>query len=224
VRDELRAATLDDVRIVVVDDVSARHALTDGVRVCAQARFCTRDLHEWLMRSLRLTPQDADRGDGLDYRTLHLPPGGRWALRFISDWRVMRLLNRVGAYKIFAAADVGLLRRAPMVVAVVGRSDAASQLTAGRLIQRIWCELNGRGLAVHPYYAATDQFLRLQQHSVPPEWTAPVSNAIAALSDLLGVASGEMVHMMLRVGWPTAKPPLSRRLPLEHFLRDETTP
>ncbi len=48
-------------------------------------------------------------GDGLDMNSLGLPPGGRALMNFISDWPRMRALNRIGAYKLLARSEVGLL-------------------------------------------------------------------------------------------------------------------
>ena len=210
--------------IVMVDNAQGRHALADAVNVCSQARFRTRELHEWLMASLRMTAAEAAAGDGLDIDTLNLPPGGRIFMRLTSDWRTMRMLNRLGLYKLLASAESSLLYKAPLLVAVTGNGKPADAMAAGRLIQRTWVALNGIGLAVQPYYAATDQYMRLQAGRVPEASRAPVAEALARLHALLGLAPDEMLHMILRVGWPTRQPKRSRRFPLDTLFRDLTEP
>ena len=211
-------------RIVMLDEAQGRHALADVVNVCSQARFRTRELHEWLMASLRVSAAEAATGDGLDFDTLNLPPGGRTFMRLTSDWRTMRMLNRLGLYKILASADSSLLYKAPLLMAVVGHGRPAEVMAAGRLIQRTWVALNGIGLAVQPYYAVTDQYMRMQTGRVPEGFRPEVADALARLPALLQLAPDEMLHLILRIGWPTRQPKRSLRLPLDSLFRDLTKP
>jgi hypothetical protein len=207
-------------RIVVVDDARRRHGIAEVVKACSRARFRTRELHEGLMRSLRWTEAEAAAGDGLDVATLHLPPGARAFMRATSDWRTQERLNRLGLYRLLATADSALLFRAPALAAVVGHEDAEGVLAAGRLSQRVWTALNALGLAVHPYYAATDQRVRLNEGAVPLELRGEVAGALGELPRLLDLADGDVLHLMFRIGWPTREPRRSRRLPVDRLFAD----
>lgn len=223
-RRTIAAATQDAARVVLVDTPGPRSELAAIVEHCSAARFCTRELHEWLAASLRFSPEAVAQGDGLDIETLHLPPGGGAFLRMTRDWSVMEKLNRLGIYRVLAAGETRLVRKAPMLACIVGARDAASVLAAGRLLARVWVGLNAMGIAVHPYYVVTDQQVRLEANRVPADWRDAVGTTLSRLPALLGLGADERLHLILRVGLPTVKPKRSRRLPLESVFRDSTKP
>src|SRR5262245_47666466 len=137
---KLEDSTENSVRATVVRDPNQKSRLIRLVQLASQARFCNRELHEWLMGSLRFTPEEVARGDGLDIRTLGVPPGGEHFLRYISDWRRLAALNRLGAYKLLAGMEVGMLKAAPALICVVGADGVRDTIDAGRLMTRLWTE------------------------------------------------------------------------------------
>lgn len=199
-------------RVAFVQEAAARAALVRLVRISSEARFCNHDLHQWLFGSLRHTPAEVARGDGLDMDSLGLPPGGRSMLGFISDWGRMRTLNRFGAYKLLARSEVGLISAAPALLCVTGPADSASTIDAGRLLTRVWTELNLAGIAVQPYYVVTDQVNRLHAGTLAAGFDTQIGTVERELQSLLGLAPGETLHMILRIGYPKAAPVRSRRL------------
>lgn len=206
------------VRLEILDSEAALVAMASSVDICSRARFNDPDLHRWLFSSLRWSEAEAASGAGLDIATLHLPPGGRWFMRFISPWERMRLFNRCGLYRILAAADSGLLRRGPAIIAVVGGQSTEEIWDAGRVMQRTWIALNRAGIAVHPYYVVTDLGNRFADGRLLSQWRKPVGQALGCAAELLKLSQGERIHMLFRVGYATAEPVRSRRLPLEFFL------
>jgi hypothetical protein len=213
--DTLGAMTQGPARLHLAVGSPSFGPLTSAARVCCHARFCTRDLHEWLMGSLRFGDEEVARGDGLDIRTVNLPPGGGLFMRFIRDWSRMALLNKMHIYRIMAQAEIQSLTNASMIVSVVGSGAVHDVPEAGRLMQRAWIELNRRGWAVHPHYVITDQKTRLQDGRLASSpWGLGVREAVDGLSAHLGLGAGERLHIMLRVGKPTRTPVRSLRLPL----------
>ena len=190
------------------------------VRSASEVRFQTQEIHEWLGQSLRFPETDVKIADGLDIRTLDLPPGGRLFLKFISDWRRIRLLNKIGIYKILANIDAAPLKRVPVVVAVIGENTPTGALDAGRLLSRTWIHLNSLGLAVHPYFVVSDQIFRLQENTVPPHLVSQIQDVDRETRELFDLADNQVLYMLLRVGYPTRKAPRSLRLPLEKVFTD----
>jgi hypothetical protein len=207
-------------RAVLLADRRQKSRLIRLVRLCSEARFCNQRLHEWLIGSLRFTPLEVERGDGLDIRTLGLPPGAKYFMRFISDWHRMKVLNKLGAHRLMALSETGLLRTAPALVCIVGQADARNVIDAGRLMTRIWTDLNLRGVAVQPYYVVTDQINRLRNGTLAPGFEAHIAEVGQEVRALLGLQSTEMLHMILRIGYPKADPVRSRRLPLAAIFVD----
>lgn len=186
------------------------------VRLASQLRFRTEEIHRWLADSLRFTPEEVARGDGLDVATLCLPPGGRALSRFLADWRRMAFLNRLGAYKLLARIEAAQFRRAGAIVAIVGKeSDPSSWLEAGRLMERVWLELTQNGLAVQPYFVLPDQLYRLKTNTIPLPFEEEARKLAEAGTDIL---ARRALFMLLRVGFPTREVPRSARLPQETIL------
>lgn len=202
-------------RVVLLQDSGARKALVKLVQLSSEARFCNRDLHRWLFGSLRKTPQEVASGDGLDVATLGLPPGGEAMLGLMSSWSRMEKLNRIGAYKFLAKTEVGLISAAPALLCVVGSGQGRDAIDAGRLLTRVWTQLNAQGAAVQPYYVVSDQINRLHDGSLATGFEGKIGAVEREMRALLGLAAGEMLHMILRVGYPKGAPARSRRLPLD---------
>jgi len=209
-------------RVVPVTDKERKTRIISLDRICSEARFCTRELLEWLTDSLRYTPREVEVGDGLDVRTLALPPGGSLFMRFISDWRRMRFLNRLGVYKIIAISEVSLLPAAPALICIAGPSGTRGAIDAGRLMTRLWMHLNLNGIAVHPYYVVTDQINRLHEGKVAAGFASKIGEVEKQTRELLKLKPAEMLHILLRVGYPKTQPLRSRRLPLDALFVDNS--
>jgi hypothetical protein len=197
-----------------------RAALVRMVRLASEARFCNEALHHWLFGSLRHTPAQVAAGDGLDMNSLGLPPGGRAMLNWMANWPRMRTLNRFGAYKLLARSEVGLLAAAPALLCISGPGDAASVIDAGRLLARVWTACNLEGVAVHPYYVVTDQVQRLHGGTLAAGFADQIGAVERDLAQLLALAPGQQLQMILRLGYPKQAPVRSRRLPLADLLHD----
>lgn len=214
------ACTQGSARVALVTAGLRRERLVQCTHWAAEARFCNQDLHNWLMGSLRFNAEETNRGDGLDVETLNLPPGGLLFMRFIADWKRMSILNSLGMYRLLAKIETQLLRTAPAFVSIVGGADYQDTIEAGRLLERVWIDLNGRGLAVHPYYVITDQLLRLKAGHVPNSMLWRLLKVSQELPELLDLGKEEHLHMLLRVGYPRRDPRRSRRFPLSTIFSD----
>jgi hypothetical protein len=212
--DRLADQQVGDARALVFDRSAGLQGLAGLVRRSSQLRYQTQELHQWLFNSLRFTRQEAAGGDGLDLATLALPPGAGAILEWLRDWRRMRLLNRIGAYRAFAHADGQVFSNAAAIVAVVGGTGPAAALDAGRLTERLWLDLTREKLAVHPFYVVADQLYR-RRRGLLPEGLAAAADLIADEAESLLRLQGRVLYMLLRVGYPRRLPvPRSRRLSL----------
>lgn len=203
-----------DNRLTILQDSGPRKALVDLVRMASEARFCDQALHAWLFGSLRYSPAQIASGDGLDIHSLGLPPGGRALMAIMADWQRMRALNRLGAYKLLARAETGLIGAAPALICLTGPASDRAVIDAGRLLNRLWTELNLQGLAVQPYYVVSDQLNRLHDGSLAAGFEQAMTTVERRLQSLLALKDGEQLHMILRVGPPRQAPRRSLRLPL----------
>ncbi|NMG69880.1 hypothetical protein [Parazoarcus communis] len=209
--------TEGSARLVLLQDDGGRTAFSRVSLVCGQARFCSRELHEWLMGSLRWEGEAID--EGLDIRSVDLPPGGRYFMRWIRPWGRMERLNELlGLYRVMALAEIQPLRAGPMIACVVGGVDSQDAFHAGRLMERLWIHLNREGLAVHPYYVVSDMTSRLAQGKLDATWGSRVSGVIQSLAGLLHLERSERLHIAFRVGVPERQAVRSGRLALDRLL------
>ena len=127
----------------------------------------------------------------------------------------MSLLNRLGTYKLMAALDVKLLTKAPAVIALIGGSTPKDIIEAGRLLTRVWIDLNSRGIAVQPYYVVSDQLQRRLEGKVPAHLLCQVDKLNEQIVTQFNLSTSQRLHILLRIGYSTKNPVRSKRLPID---------
>ena len=213
--------TENSARLMVIDQKPLINEIALLIKLASEIRFQTQEVHEWLGKCLRFTKEDVKKADGLDIRTLDLPPGGSVFLKFISSWKRMKQLNRMGIYKLLAQIDSAPIKVAPIIVAIIAPATPQGAIDAGRLLCRAWTYLNTQGVAVHPYYVVADQLARLKNKTMPEKLIGQVQGLNQQCTSALSLEEGETLHMFLRAGYPKRKNPTrSLRLPEETVFTD----
>ncbi|MDA8383387.1 MAG: hypothetical protein M0037_10060, partial [Betaproteobacteria bacterium] len=217
VRARLAAMREPPARALILEDRAVIGRLAQLIERASEARFRNQELHRWFAESLRYG-HEADKGDGLAVDTLHLPPGGALLLRWTADWKHMAALNRLGAYKLFGWLEAAKVRRCGAILAILGSTRSqASMIAAGRLMERMWLQLNADGVAVHPFFVLTDQVIRLRRGRLPPSLREQAARVARETAALLGLKDEEVL-IFLRAGMAGNSPKRSRRLPLSDVL------
>lgn len=224
----------DDMKIIVNSSLegNARAQLVEDRKLiqeignlgysCSEVRFQTKEVHEWLGRCLRFTSAEVARGDGLDVATIPLPPGGTLFLKLIKEWKRMSFLNKLGAYKLMAGIDASPIQNAPALIAITGECSKSATIDAGRLMTRLWIQLNTKGIAAQPFYVIADQLTRLKEGSIPTKLIEKIGKVEEKCTKLFELTEDERLHMILRVGFPKSNPTRSRRIPLDFLYTDLT--
>jgi hypothetical protein len=212
--DGLERFSQGSCRVIVVRDPAQIRKIADWVRTASEARFQSQDLHELFASSLRFTAEEASQGDGLDVRTLPLPPGGKVFLRIMKNWSRMRLLNRLSFYKFFAATEAKAISDSATLLIIAGPDGRDNALNAGMLLERTWIHLNSQGITVQPYYVVTDQLQRLKSKVLADRLLKYAKRLDREVGEVLA-SEQTTVHMLLRIGYPDTNPVRSMRLPLE---------
>jgi hypothetical protein len=171
--------------------------------------------HQEVYRQLRFSAQEAEQTrDGLDVRTLELPPGSATFLRFLSSWRRMRLLNLLGLSRILGAQSAALVRRSGAVGVLSIQAASPEQfLAGGRALQRVWLSATRRQLALHPLgslpiFIGHEELLGGRHLS--PSHRRLVSQLAARLRELVPSLEARRPVMLFRLG--SAAPPTVRSL------------
>ncbi len=175
-----------------IKKIAALTAISDSLR------FRYRDFHEELHRQLRLTPEHAERTrDGLDYRTLGLPPGASWVLRAMRPWSIMSLLNRCGIVQLLTMPGADLVRRSGAIgFLYVDNRSTTSLIAGGRAMQRMWLQATQLGLCVQPLGSLP---IFLANQSLPEELKT-VADRMHKLACELLPAPGSFLQMAFRIG------------------------
>ena len=206
-----------DICMKIFDSKDELHELAQLVKMASSMRFRISEVHEWFAGTLRFTPSQVAQGDGLDVNTFPLPPGGRALLRYTSSWRRMSMLNCLNVYKVFAAIESQPIEAGTLILAITSPDTAKSQFNAGRLMERVWCDLNASGFAVQPYYVVADQITRYLGGALPPELDEIACKLLARTKSVLD-KDGHKLQMLLRVGYAQQPAIKSRRLDISKVL------
>lgn len=211
----LAACRVGEVGVRAIDGAEIK-PVADWVRQASEIRFQTREVNEWFAASLRYGNAPEDLIEGLNVNTLALPPGGVGLLKLMSSWKRMQWLNRMKAYKLFAAIEALNFQKTPLVVAIVGQGGRSAAFDAGRCLQQVWLKVTELGLSAHPYYVVADLLGRLESDSVP----ARCMKQALILKEQVHAKFGhnQTLHCLFRVGKPVDNIQFSGRLPLNQIM------
>lgn len=212
---QLEACHVENIRVKVIAGSGIQQA-SGWIRQASEIRFQTREVNEWFAASLRYGNSQEEMNYGLHVNTLALPSGGVELLKLMSDWNRMQWLNRIWAYKLFAAIESANFRKAPLVVAIVGPTDKTAVFDAGRCLQRVWLRITELGLSAQPYYVVSDLLNRVRSNSVPAQCKSKALELKEYIHSEL--YPNETLHCLLRVGKPVGNVQASGRLSLEDLI------
>lgn len=143
---------IDDVQLDWVADRKTINTLGRLVAKSDRFRFEYQPFHGEIFRQLRFTEAEVKRTrDGLDFRTLEMPPGSSMVIRGLRSWRVMQWVNRLGFGRLLTMPSWLSVRKCG-AIGVISVAAPSSQgfVTGGRALQRIWLACEAHNLAFHP--------------------------------------------------------------------------
>ena len=209
-QDQLREITTasvqhDDVKLCWMTDRVKINSLASLVALSDSLRFRYRDFHEELHRQLRLSAAHAEQTrDGLDYRTLGLPLGGRTVLSLIRSWKTMSLLGKFGMASLMAAPSKRLVRNSGAIGLIyLDARTPHSMIRGGQTMQRMWLHATQLGLSVHPLGSLP---VFLANNNLPTE-LLPTVKQIRANAQQVLPPSRSFLQMAFRIGIPKKQLP-----------------
>lgn len=180
--------------------------------------------HAEIFRQLRFTAQEAERTrDGLDFRTLALPPGSKLLIKALKSWSLMSRLNRLGLSGVLTWPSCwSVLRSGGAVMLSVPEFSPAHILAAGRAFERLWLTGTQQGLAVHPLgslpiFIAHEEILGGRKLTTGHRELA--RRLAEGLRQWEPTLEGRLLVMVARVGFGPPCRVRSLRRPVEQFLR-----
>ena len=192
------------------------------ITISDRVRFEYEPFHNEVFRQLRFSAEEVERTrDGLDIRTLELPPGTGAVLRFLRPWKRMQWLHRLGFGSLLTMPSaVSVLRSGAIGVLSVAEPTVAEIVQGGRAMQRMWLATTAEGLAIQPLgslsvFVAHVEQLHAQKLSRRHE--ERITDLIRRCNELIPAIKGRTTLAWFRVGYASPPKYRSLRRPVEVF-------
>ena len=146
------AGEFPEVQLDWITERAPIRAFARLMAVSDRFRFEYEPFHHEIFRQLRFSAEEAERTrDGLDVRTLELPPGAGFVLRRLRSWKRMKLIHRLGLGRLLTLPSaLSVWKSGALGVLSLPEPAAAGFLRGGRALQRIWLAAQAEGLALQP--------------------------------------------------------------------------
>lgn len=155
-----------------LDETSNRRQALELMRMAEGERFRNRVLHEELFEAIRFdVGWRLSCNEGLPPGTLAIEAPLRPAFALLRHWRVMRLVNLIGGYRMLGwrAADLPCRFAPHLAVISVRQLDDEAIFSAGQAFQRVWLMATQLGLVLQPLPASALYALEGARHEGVPE-------------------------------------------------------
>jgi nitroreductase len=203
---------------IQVDWVTERTGIRAFARLIAMSdrfRFQYEPFHKEIFRQLRFSAEEAERTrDGLDLRTLELPPAAGALLRLLRPWKRMQLINRLGLGRALTLPSaLSVWKSGTLGVLSLPEASSEGFFQGGRALERIWLGAEAEGLAFQPlgslpiFLAQVEQY---QGRNLTPRHQQLSTRLGQWLRQLVPTVVGRTLLMVFRLGY--ASPPRVRSL------------
>ena len=200
-----------------IEELSQLVALGDRIR------FEFPPFQDEFFENVRFTAREAEATrDGLDVRTLELPPGGPLALKVLTHRWILRAGNRIGLSRLLVGPSRQWIRRAPVVgLLAVDAADAESFVRGGRGLERLWLTATSLGLGIHPA-GSLSIFMAYAERTdgsrLTPRHRQQARQIATRTRNLAPQLAGGVMQLAFRLGWPRFPKHRALRLPLDGIL------
>ena len=207
------AESFDGVRMHWITERSKLRRLGWLIAASDRIRLEHRSFHEELYKQLRFTPEQTERTrDGLDVRTLELPPGGAFVLQWLRHWNRMQIGNRLGLSRLLSLPSAAACWCSGAVgLMTVTERSVPHYLLGGRALQRLWLVAQSLGLSIQPMGSLPIYLNHLETGSktLSPAHQRRIKRIAQQLHSLAAPAEPRII-MLVRLGY--SAPPDHRAL------------
>ncbi|MHB1052143.1 MAG: hypothetical protein ACYCZT_03610 [Thiobacillus sp.] len=203
--------------LIWLDASRPRRHVLELMRLAEGERFRNWVLHEELFDAIRFDVgwrQSCD--EGLPPGALAIEPPLRPAFALLRHWRIMRLVNLVGGYRMLGwrAADLPCRFAPHLAVISVSQLDDEAIFSAGRAFQRVWLAATQLGLVLQPMPASALYALEgaTRQDGIPESLQQRLRQGWGVL------VPNQQPLMLFRIGRADPVPIRTGRRPLKDYL------
>jgi len=209
------AGEFPQVQLDWVTDHKQIRSIARIIAASDRIRFEYEPFHNELFRQLRFSVAEADRTrDGLDLRTLELPPGAGLLLKALSPWSRMKWVHRLRLGSLLTLPSALAVRRSGALgVLSVSEPTTEQSLMGGRAFERIWLAAQAEGLALQPLGSLPIFFAHLQQYKgrkLCHRHEQSVHTLLERFQEIVPQGGGRTMNILFRLGH--SAPPSFRSL------------
>lgn len=179
------------------------------------------ELHGFFFSHLTWTKEeDAKKKLGFYIKTLELPPPIEGLFKVIRNWKVMKVLKKIGFPAFVGTGNAGIYAASSAIGTITIPSISKENLLlAGRAFERLWITATSKGLYLQPLTGT--MFMNIFAENVPEghfseKERALLKSRIQILKDVTGQSAPVVV--MYRMGYADAPSARASRFALEDLL------
>ena len=197
----------ENCRLLTFTDKKEIRPYLSLIKKAESIRFRAESLHAELFHTVNF--EDPRPSQGMTLQMLGIEPFARPIFRYISTWRNMQKLNKIGASNMIAIRSVSLpIKLSPgLCLLTVSGESRLDMVKAGRQMLRFWLEATKLGLSVHPY--AAPGVLTLASPQLEPALSQELNEVKNGLAEQLGTPDKAL--MFFRIGYKKGLPVRSQR-------------
>lgn len=198
-----------------VEDNESKIKIGKALSVTEQVALTTKELHFLFFKDMVWTEkEEREKKHGLYIKTLELPPPVEWFFRLIKHWKVIRVLNFLGFYKLAAAGNAKIYSSAGAFGAILVEDRDENFIRAGWIMQRVWLTATKLGLQMQPITGVLFLHQRVREAKEPfnEAQVEMIERAYRTLEAAFGAENG-IIAMLFRVGYDGEPSARSSRMP-----------
>jgi hypothetical protein len=178
-------------------------------------RFEYEPFHNELFQQLRFSADEAEQTrDGLDVRTLELPPGAAVLFRQLRPWNRMKWVHRLGLGRLLTVPSaLSVWRSGAIGLLSVSEPTSRQWLDGGRAFQRLWLAAQAEGVSLQPLGSLPIFFAHAEQYEgrkLTPKHHDRIVWLREWYSELVPAAARRVLLLSFRLGY--SAPPSQRSL------------
>lgn len=164
------------------------------------------ELHRFLFEQIRWTDQEAEAtGDGLDIKTLGLKTADKIAFKFLQNWKLVSVFNKLGFSRFIQFNAKQLLHSSSAVVIItIPEVGAINYVRGGMGWQRLLLQLTSEGLTSQPIAGLACLMQSNKEKLLNDKLSADQKSNLSETRDELirigSIASNQTILAMFRIG------------------------
>ena len=141
-----------NAHVVLTQDVKKKQTIAHAASMNEKLLFENSYLHRFFFSHINWTKkEDEEKKIGFYIKTFELPKPAEFAFKLFSNWRILQVLNKIGASNMVAKTNAGIYASSSVMGVIIIKDKTPKDFVmAGRMFERIWLKATSMGLSMQP--------------------------------------------------------------------------